>query len=86
MAWAVFDETGTEVVLRHHLVIPDGFTIPRDATAIHGITTAEARRKGVPIEAMLTKLVEDINRHVPNCMSATMSDSTARSSTTSTAD
>ena len=65
MAWAVFDETGTEVVLRHHLVIPDGFTIPRDATAIHGITTAEARRKGVPIEAMLTKLVEDINRHVP---------------------
>ena len=54
MAWAGFDETGTEVVLTHHLVIPDGFTIPRDATAIHGITTEEARRKGVPIGTVLT--------------------------------
>ena len=65
MAWAVFDETGTEVVLTHYLVIPDGFTIPRDATAIHGITTEEARRKGVPIGAMLTKLADDINGHEP---------------------
>jgi DNA polymerase III epsilon subunit-like protein len=65
MAWAVFDETGTEVVLRHHLVIPDGFTIPRDATAIHGITTEEARRKGVPIGTVLTKLAADIDGHAP---------------------
>ena len=65
MAWAVFDETGTEVVLTHHLVIPDGFTIPRDATAIHGITTEEARRKGVPIGTVLTKLAADIDGHAP---------------------
>ena len=68
MAWALFDEAGTELVLSHHLVIPDGFTIPRDATAIHGITTEEARKKGVPIGVVLTKLANDINGHAPRLL------------------
>jgi DNA polymerase III epsilon subunit-like protein len=65
MAWAVYDETGIEVVLTHCFVIPDGFTIPRDATAIHGITTEEARRKGEPISTVLTKLNDDIKERAP---------------------
>src|ERR1017187_597304 len=65
MAWAVYDERGTEVVQTHYLVIPDGFMIPRDATAIHGITTEAARMKGVPIRVVLTKLTDDIKGRAP---------------------
>ena len=63
LAWALYDDAEVEVSNAHHVIRPDGFTIPPDATAVHGITTAEARRKGIPIGDALTGLSNDIARH-----------------------
>jgi DNA polymerase III epsilon subunit-like protein len=38
------------------IIRPDGFTIPKDAADIHGITTELALEKGVPIEVVFTWL------------------------------
>lgn len=39
------------------VIFPQGFDIPPEASAIHGITTAEARRRGSPLRASLDRLL-----------------------------
>jgi DNA polymerase III subunit epsilon len=65
ICWAIHDNDGAGVTTEHHLIYPDGFTIPAGATAVHGITTARARRHGIPIQDALTRLYEDITNHDP---------------------
>ena len=65
ISWALYDETAAELSLAHHIIYPDGFTIPVEASAIHGISTEAARRKGIPIKDALTGLATDIDRHAP---------------------
>ncbi len=53
LAWILCTPDGEEVSRGNHLIKPDGFTIPKDATAIHGISTERALKEGVPLaEAM----------------------------------
>ena len=61
----MYDESAAELSLVHHIIYPDGFTIPIEASAIHGISTETARRKGIPIKDVLTGLATDIDRHAP---------------------
>lgn len=53
-------EPGASPVRRimNRLIKPDGWTIPAEATAIHGITTEMCEEKGVPIAAALDELME----------------------------
>jgi DNA polymerase III epsilon subunit-like protein len=61
VAWLLFrGETLVEEV--SHLVRPDGFTIPSDATAVHGITTDRALKEGVPIGQVLDELESTCDR------------------------
>lgn len=53
LAWAVFDLRGRRTLARSCLIRPDGFTIPRDAERVHGISTAIARRRGIPVARAL---------------------------------
>jgi len=54
LAWALFDEEEQEVESRDMIIKPDDFTIPREATEIHGITTERAMEEGIPLrEALL---------------------------------
>lgn len=39
------------------LVQPNGYKIPKPATDVHGISTEEAQKRGVPIQEALCKLV-----------------------------
>lgn len=55
-AWLVCDGMGQVIEKRHDLVVPAGFAIPAAATRIHGITTAVARREGVPVAGVLRTL------------------------------
>jgi len=49
LAALLVDEESREVVeTLHHVVRPDGWEIPDDVAAIHGITTALATERGVP--------------------------------------
>lgn len=52
IAWGIFDDTGCCYGEYAHLVIPEGYEIPPQATAIHGITTNEARKSGIPIPVL----------------------------------
>jgi DNA polymerase III epsilon subunit-like protein len=66
ISWALYDESAAELSLAHHIIYPDGFTIPVEACAIHGISTEAARRKGIPIKTALAGLSNDIERHAPS--------------------
>lgn len=65
ISWALYDESATRLLLSHDIIYPDGFSIPREASAIHGISTEEARRKGIPIKDALDHLSRDISQHSP---------------------
>lgn len=45
----LYNDHGEEMSAIDTLVQPDGFTIPPDATAVHGISTETAERFGVPV-------------------------------------
>lgn len=55
IAWAIYDSNGTETGAVEHLIRPDGFTIPAEVTAIHGITTAQALEKGIALTQALSE-------------------------------
>jgi DNA polymerase III epsilon subunit-like protein len=56
IAWLLYDETDRHVESMSCLVQPDGFTIPRDAQRIHGITTERALTEGRPLLTVLAEL------------------------------
>jgi len=56
LAWVLCDGSGSLLAERALVVIPEGFRIPRSAVEIHGITTADACRDGVPLRDALLDL------------------------------
>ena len=65
ICWSLYDNDGDEVTTEHHVIYPDGFTIPTEAASIHGITTSMARENGVPIKDVLGQLWEEIEDNEP---------------------
>lgn len=61
MAWAVFDPDGSLVEEQCHLVRPDGFQVPPQATAIHGISHAEAVAEGKDVRDVLRAFVASMH-------------------------
>ena len=53
LAFVQTDAAGVEVAAAEVLIKPAGFTIPADATRIHGITTERALAQGVPLAGAL---------------------------------
>ena len=53
IAWVLFDEAGNELDRNDHIIRPDGFTISRQSSAIHRITTARANAEGVELRPVL---------------------------------
>jgi DNA polymerase III epsilon subunit-like protein len=60
IAWLLADEDANEVESAEYIAKPDGFTIPRDATKIHGITTEMALQNGVDLNSILTAIAPSI--------------------------
>ncbi len=58
LAWAVYDASGNRTAARSFLIRPDGFTIPKDAQRLHGISTEIAARGGVPVGEALAPFAE----------------------------
>src|SRR5690242_2676017 len=55
----LYDADSRELVDSYHTLIkPDGWTIPDDIAAIHGITTERAIAEGVPEAEALAKFLE----------------------------
>ena len=56
MAWAFGD---TE---RHEIIRPQGWDIPTETVAIHGITTEQADKEGKPFVEVVTEFLNDVEK------------------------
>ncbi len=60
IAWAGYDESGSQNFLRSSIVKPDGFLISPETVRIHGITTELAEKNGRPLEDVLSEFISDV--------------------------
>lgn len=61
LAYILFDEKGNKIEENDFIIKPNGFTIPKESSIIHGITTEKAIDNGHSIEYVLNifyKLIE----------------------------
>jgi DNA polymerase-3 subunit alpha/DNA polymerase-3 subunit epsilon len=59
IAWIVADYDGSIITKKSFIIKPDGFYIPRQSTAIHGITNEIAQKSGKSLENVFEQLTED---------------------------
>lgn len=62
IAWAIFDNGGTQTEFHDHIIRPEGFVIPESATAIHGISTERALKEGQPAGEVLKEFSTAIGK------------------------
>lgn len=64
LSCVLFDEEANRIVQSANLIVcPDGWEIPEDAVAIHGITTEYATQYGMPLKAALDVFLHIWNLH-----------------------
>ena len=62
LAYLLFDDNGNKISQGDHIVRPDGFIIPSDASRIHGISTEKAQKEGFAIQSVLQEVQSVINQ------------------------
>lgn len=60
LAYLLYDENGNEISGKDYIVKPEGFTIPKEASRVHGISTERAMEEGQSIISVL----EDFNTSI----------------------
>lgn len=60
IAWIMADKNGNILKRKSVIIKPDGYTIPQDVTAVHGISTERAQREGQPLDAVLEEFMDDV--------------------------
>lgn len=60
IAWGRGDSGGHLINVQCRIIRPEGFRIPADATRIHGITHAHARRVGKDLAEVLDEFLEEV--------------------------
>jgi len=55
LAWLLSDKNGNEVARNSLIIKPEGFIIPEQASAVHGITTEQAIQEGIELTKALTE-------------------------------
>jgi DNA polymerase III subunit alpha len=62
LAWQIHDENGELVEVQDHIIYPDGFDIPFNATKVHGISTERAKNEGRSLADVLTDFEEALEK------------------------
>lgn len=62
LAYLLYDKSGNKICGGDYIIKPDGFTIPADASRIHGISTEKANREGRDLITVLTDFQLLINK------------------------
>jgi len=62
IAWLQYDGFGKQISSCEHIIKPQGFAIPPDATRVHGITTERAMKDGVSLKKALTEFSKAISQ------------------------
>ena len=60
LGWVCCDAAGQQTATGEYLIKPDGFTIPPDAVARHGITTEQALAEGVALHPVLREFADAV--------------------------
>ena len=58
LAWLHYDAEGNLLDAGNHVIRPEGYTIPREASNIHGITTDMALEKGEDLHATFSRFAD----------------------------
>jgi DNA polymerase III epsilon subunit-like protein len=58
IAWVYTDGNGNVIDRQAHIIRPEGFSIPVEASRVHRITTERAKREGVDLRSVLTEFNE----------------------------
>lgn len=61
LAWLMVNEEGKILQEKSFIIYPDGFTIPKDNTLKHSITTEQAKREGHPLRDVLEEFMFDLH-------------------------
>lgn len=62
LAYLLFDDNGNKISAGDHIIKPDGFIIPSEASRIHGISTEKAQQEGLAILTVLQEFQAMINQ------------------------
>ena len=62
IAWQEYDENGNNLTKSEYIIRPEGFSIPADAAAVHGISTERALEEGHYLEEVLNDFVNALNQ------------------------
>ena len=62
LAWILLAEDGRELEAKAFIVKPEGFSVPRDASRIHGITGERAAREGLALAFVLAEFAGAVSR------------------------
>ena len=70
LGWILMDDKGDKLSQKDYIIRPDGFTIPADASRIHGITTERALEEGRDLVSVVFQVAMATNgQNCRNCMS-----------------
>jgi DNA polymerase III epsilon subunit-like protein len=58
LAYMLYDKEGNKLQEADLIIKPEGYTIPKEAADVHGITTDIANQKGIPLELALASFYE----------------------------
>lgn len=57
IAWVLSDQQGQRLAKHESIIKPKNFTIPIEASQVHGITTERAQQEGVPLNTALDQFL-----------------------------
>ncbi|MCO5233644.1 MAG: 3'-5' exonuclease [Chitinophagales bacterium] len=60
VGYILYDTHGKHIDTQEYIIRPEGFTIPLEASRIHGITTEKAMDEGVKLNIVLNELYDNI--------------------------
>jgi DNA polymerase III epsilon subunit-like protein len=58
IAYLLYDQEGNQLAAGNAIIRPEGFTIPAEASAVHGITTERALHEGIALATVLRRFEE----------------------------
>jgi len=62
IAWLIYNEKGERIENKDFIIKPEGFTIPKEASNIHGISTEKAIKEGVDLTMVLQEFAALIEK------------------------
>jgi DNA polymerase III epsilon subunit-like protein len=62
LAWLLYDKKGGKIRGGNFIIKPEGFTVPSEASRIHGISTERAQSEGLDLQGVLKDFADRISR------------------------